>query len=116
MNVNTRQTFRTVKRGDVALAVNSRRQISDCTVDTSRLRTSYAEEYVPSGTPGKPGKWEGKTTRASIEDNARMGADAMKHAASYTDTCLPANENRNTGCAPCCYGDSGPLTRKRGDS
>lgn len=112
--INTRDTFRTVNRGDVAMAVNSRRQISECTVDESRLQRSYTEDYVPSDTPGKPGKFVGRTVKASIEDNARAGCDAMKHRSSYKDESVPANDGNC--CYPSIYGGQGPLTTKRGDS
>lgn len=112
--MNTRDTFRTVNRGGVALEVNSRRQTSDCFVDRSRLRKNYSEEYEPSATPGKPGKWVGKTTQASVEDNARAAADAMKHRSSYVDESVEANSDRSAPSAYCYNGD-GPLTKRRGD-
>jgi hypothetical protein len=115
--MNTQDTFRPVNRGDVTLDVNSRRQTSDRFVDRSRLRSSYVEEYVPSATPGKPGKFTGRTVTASIEDNARQGCDAMKHRSSFVDESLPANDGPSGDCCavPSYYGGNGPLTRKRGD-
>jgi hypothetical protein len=114
--MNTRDTFRPVDGGDITIDVNSRRQTADRFIDRSRLRSSYCEEYIPSATPGKPGKFVGKTVQASVEDSARAGCDAMKHRSSYVDESLPANENCNPCCVPSFYGSDGPLTRKRGDA
>ena len=114
--MKTRGDFRTVERGDIKFETNSRPQTSNRFVDRSRLSTRYTEEYVPSATPGKPGKWEGKTIQASIEDNVRQGCDGMGHRSSFHDESLPANSG-SSGCCPSpYYDDSGPLTKRRGDS
>lgn len=108
--------FRKRDFGDVTVETNSRSQTSSRFVDRSRLSTRYTEEYVPSATPGKPGKWEGKTVVASIEDNVRQGCDGMGHRSSYRDESLPANSGGNGACCPSpYYDDSGPLTKRRGD-
>ncbi len=113
--MGTRQEFRTVERGDVALDVNSKSMTSDCFVDRSRLQSRYTEEYVPSSKPGKPGQYVPKMEVASLQDNARQGCDAMKHRSSYRDESVPANDNPGD-CYPSFYGGQGPLTRKRGDN
>lgn len=115
--MKTTGDFRTVERGDIKFETNSRAQTSSRFVDRSRLSSRYSEEYVPSATPGKPGKWEGKTVVASIEDNARQGADAMGHRSSFRDESLPPNSGGNGACCPSpFYDESGPLTKRRGDS
>ncbi len=114
--MNTRDTFRPVDAGAVTIDVNSRRQTANRFVDRSRLRSNYTEEYVPSATPGKPGKYVGKTEQVSVEDHVRASCDAMKRQSSYVDESLPANENPGGCCAPSLYGNGGPLTSKRGDA
>jgi hypothetical protein len=113
--INTRSDFRTVERGDVEFETNARSQTSDRFVDRSRLKTRQTEEYVPSATPGKPGKYVARTLTASIEDNSRQECDSMGHVSAFRDDSVPANSG-NSGCCPSpFYDDSGPLTKRRGD-
>ena len=115
--MNTRSDFRCVERGDVKFETNSRPQTSDRFVDRSRLSSRYTAEYVPSDTPGKPGKYVAKTVHASIEDNARQECDGMGHVSAYRDESLPANSGGNSGCCPSPYYSAcGPRTTRRGDS
>jgi|SRR5580658_3174892 hypothetical protein len=111
---NFGQARRNVIRGDVEINVNSKAMNQDRFVDQSRLQRWYCEEYVPSDTPGKTGKFVGRTEVASVGDRARLGANAMKHRSSFTDEC------DTRGGDDCCsyptfYGGRGPLTTKRGD-
>lgn len=113
--IETRSDFRTVERGDIKIQTNSRAQTSDRFVDRSRLKTRQTEEYVPSTTAGKPGKFVAKTLTASICDNSRQQCDSMGHVSAYRDESLPPNSG-NEGCyASPYYDDSGPLTKRRGD-
>jgi hypothetical protein len=104
--------FREVNRGDVPMEVNSKRMTDDRFVDRSRLQERYSEEYVPSKVPGKFGTYISKTEKASLTDNARRGADALKHRSSFKNE--PCDE-MNNGCCPSPYFDGGPLTKRRGD-
>jgi hypothetical protein len=113
--MKTTGDFRTVERGDVKFETNSRAQTSVRFVDRRRLSSRYTEEYIPSATPGKHGKYVAKTVQASIEDNARQACDAMGSVSSYQDESLPPNSG-NEGCYPFpYYSESGPLTKRRGD-
>lgn len=115
MNIQTRDTFRPVKRGDVEIDVNSKMATGSRFVDRSRLRKEACEEYIPPATPNGMGRYERTTKDASIMDNARRGADAMKHKSSFSNE----DDDQRDGFGGCCpspfYGGSGPLTKKRGD-
>lgn len=110
--MDTRAQFRTVDGGDVPIEVNSHSTTSDRYVDRSRIGTH--EEWQQSENPMKMGRIV--QVQDSIEDNARAGADAMKHRSSFRDLNKPEQRRGNEVCSSPFYGGfGGPLTTKRGD-
>lgn len=110
--MDTRGEFRTVDGGDVAIEVNSHSMTSDRYVDRGRIGTH--EEWRWSDDPRKPGRTV--QVQESLEDNARAGADAMKHRSSLRDLNKPEqSRGGEVCCSPFYSGCGGPLTTKRGD-
>lgn len=109
--------FRKLDTGNgVEVPVNTHSATDNFFVDRSRLRTREVTEYVPSDNPGKEGKYVKRTEIASILDNARTAAGAMRMRSSFANR--DGNE-KNFGddcCAPYpYYGSSNPLNKPRGD-
>jgi hypothetical protein len=101
----------------VEASVNSHAGTGNYYVDRSRLRTREVTEYVPNANPGKEGKYATKTETASIMDNARQAAGAMRMKSSFANR---DGNDRNYGdecCAPSPWwgGAQNPLNRRRGD-
>lgn len=104
--------FRTVDGGDVPIEVNSHSMTSSRYVDRSRIGTH--EEWRSSENLMKMGRLV--QVEDSLEDNARAGADAMKHRSSFRDLNKPEqNRGGEVCCSPFYSGCGGSLTTKRGD-
>ena len=88
--VNTRDTFRSVQRGDVTMEVNSREQTADRFVDHSRLGSH--EEWQSSGNPNKPGRIV--QVPDSVERNAKRAMGAMRVRGSFKSE----TDKRHGGC------------------
>lgn len=110
--MDTRAEFRTVDGGDVPIEVNSHSMTSSRYVDRSRL--GEHDEWQPSANPMKMGRVV--RVSDSIEDNARAGADCMKHRSSFRDVNKPESGRESGVCftSPFCN-SNGPLTTRRGD-
>lgn len=110
--MDTRAQFRKADFGDVEVEVNSHSMTSSRYVDRSRIGTH--EEWQSSDNPMRMGRVV--QVEDSLEDNARAGADAMKHRSSFRDLNSPAQRRGGeVCCSPFYTGYGGPLTTKRGD-
>lgn len=110
------QPFRKMDAGNgVEIPVNTHRATDDYFVDRSRLRTREVTEDVP-GKPGKEGKYVTHTETASIMDNARQAAGAMRMRSSNMnrDEDGSKSPDMNECCTP-YYRSRNPLERQRGD-
>jgi hypothetical protein len=101
-------TFREKNFGAVSAPSNSRSATSNFYVDRSRLRSRSREEYVPSPSPNKSGKFVTRAEQCSIMDNARRAAGEMGSYSSF------ANEGARTHDFDWHYTQN-PITKRRGD-